>query len=706
MRRFLPGIHTGMLKFLLPALLVAATVLLYLAGTFQSLQYELNDMQFRWRPDRKASNDIVIIAINPESEEVIGTSFERWQRARTGQAIANLAAAGAEIIALDFRYAKRPGEQEDDMALADAIADADNVILAVMVEGGQLLRTDEAILGDEEAGALGEGHLNVVEDEDGVLRRILLAKISNLEVPTVKEKFHFLYFDVEIAGQFEWVDDAVYDVDTDILTLVKKNEKGKTVAEYPVQHGNHPINYVGPAGSFKRIPFWKIYKNEFDREEVAGKICLVGDTRLRGGDFFVTPHSEYYQPTPESRPILQTMPGIEVHANGIQTILEGKTIRESTRSEGLIFVIVLGMGMGLLFFFFERGGLILPAIIVCVTQIAIIFMSYKLFASYDYQMASVPCLVVVALQFTSGVSYRWLGARRRIRQIQEMFGRYVSANIVKKMISGELSVNLEGHEKEITVSFLDIRNFTKTSEKLTPEQIGRLLNEFFSRMIGVIFSMDGTLDKLMGDCIMWFFNDPEEQPDHPQRAAGVALKMLEELRVFKTEIDLPGVEFMDIGIGVNSGTATVGNLGAPTFHDYTAIGDIVNLSSRLEGLNKEYGTQIIIGEPTYERVRGEYFCRELDMVRVKGKDLPVMIYELVARKDRVTEEQKQLASSFERHLKLYRNREFEKARAAFAALASQFPDDAPCRIYCERCEVLAQSPPEDSWSGVFTFTTK
>jgi adenylate cyclase len=172
------------------------------------------------------------------------------------------------------------------------------------------------------------------------------------------------------------------------------------------------------------------------------------------------------------------------------------------------------------------------------------------------------------------------------------------------------------------------------------------------------------------------------------------------------EIDLPGVEFMNIGIGVNSGTATVGNLGAPTFHDYTAIGDPVNLGSRLEGLNKEYGTQIIIGESTYERIRSEYFCRELDMVRVKGKDLPVTIYELVARKDKASDEQKQLAASFERHLALYRNKEFEKAHAAFAALASQFPDDSPCKIYCERCEILAQNPPEESWSGVFTFTTK
>ena len=702
MRKGLPEIHKTLLKILLPASLVAAVVILYLAGAFAPLQHRLNDTQFRWRPDRVASDEIVIISIDPESEKKLGTSFERWKRAWTGKVITNLADAGAETIALDFRYARRAGEPEDDQVLSDAIAGAENVVLAAMVEEGHVLQSDSLILD----AAMGEGHLNVKEDKDGVIRRIRWAKISDLEVPHAEEGFFMLYFDLEIVRTFKWIEDVEYDVKTDTVTLVEKDEKGEKVAEYAVSHGNHPINYVGPAGAFKKIPFWRIFNGEFESGQVEGKICLVGDMRLRGGDFFITPHSTYYRPTPRSDPILKTMPGIEVHANGIQTILEGRTIRESATGEGVVFLLVIGLGIGMLFFFFQRGGLILPAVIACATQTVIVFLSYELFANFDYQMASVPCLAVVALQFTAGVSYRWLGARRRVRQIQEMFGRYVSANVVKKMISGDLSVNLEGHMKEITVAFLDIRNFTKTSEKLTAEQIGNLLNEFFSRMIAVIFSLDGTLDKLMGDCIMWFFNDPEEQPDHPQRGATVALRMLEELEQFKKETDMPGVQYMDIGIGVNTGRATVGNLGAPTYHDYTAIGDTVNLGSRLEGLNKEYGTRIIVGEPTYSRIRAEFFCRELDVVRVKGKAQPVKIFELLAKKDAATEEQKQLAAEFERHLGLYRNRHFEKACGAFEALGARFSDDVPCRIYAERCRILAQNPPEETWSGIFTFTTK
>lgn len=703
MRRLLSGIHIRFLKILLPASLAAAIVFLHLAGVFSSPQHWLNDAQFRWRPDRKASDQIVIISVDPESEERLGAPFERWKREWTAQAITNLTDAGAEIIALDFRYATRPGGKEDDEALAAAISDTANVVLAAMIEGGKQLRSAPLI----REGAIIEGFLNVKEDRDGVMRRIRFAKVTEEEMPYADDPVPMLYFDLAIVAALKYVEDAKdIVVKDDKLTIIERDEEGGETGRYTVTIGNHPINYVGPAGSFARIPFWKAYKNEFKPEEVDGRVCLMGDTRLRGGDFFITPHSTYYRPTPESDPILKTMPGIEVHANGIQTILEGRTIRESTPGEAAVFVLILGLGMGVMFFYFQRGGLVLPAITASVTQVLIVSVSYKLFSSYDYQMASIPCIVVVALQFTAGISYRWLAARRRMRQIQDMFGRYVSANVVKKMIAGDLSINLEGHLKEITVSFLDIRNFTKTSEKMTPGQIGRLLNEFFSRMINIIFSVDGTLDKLMGDCIMWFFNDPEEQPNHPARAAGVALRMAGELDRFKKEIDLPGVEYLDIGIGVNSGAATVGNLGAPEFHDYTAIGDTVNLASRLEGLNKEYGTRVIIGESTYERIRGEFFCRELDLVRVKGKALPVRIYELVARKDTATEEQKRLASQFAQHLNLYRSREFAKACAAFEALGTRFPQDSPCRIYAERCRILAQSPPEDSWSGVFTFTTK
>ncbi len=696
-------IYRGALKILLPAAITAAVLLLHLFGVFGPIQHTLNDAQFRWRPRREASNRIVIIGVDAESEKKLGTSFIHWPRAWTGQVITSLADAGAEIIALDFRYPMRPGREEDDQALAGAIADSESVVLAAMVEGGQLLRSDEKI----REGCIVEGFLNVKEDEDGVLRRIRFAKISEEELPNAQEPVPLmLYFDLAIVAALKYVEDIEdIRIEGDRLTLVERDEEGAEIGEHTVTIGNHLINYVGPSGSFARIPFWKILRNEFDPQEVRGKVCLVGDVRLRGGDFFVTPHSQYYRPTPESDPILDLVPGIEVHANGIQTVLENKTIRESTTGEAALLIIVLGLGLGSIFFFLKRGGLVLPALIAAAALGLTMLLGYYLFAAYGYQLASIPCLFTVALQFTGGVSYRWIAARRRVRQIQEMFGKYVSANVVKKMISGELSVNLEGHAKEISVLFSDIRNFTKTSEKLSAEQIGKLLNAFFSRMISVVFSLDGTLDKLMGDCIMVFFNDPEEQPDHPGRSASVALGMIRELASFKEEMEMPGVQYMDIGIGINTGTATVGNLGAPQFYDYTAIGDTVNLASRLEGANKLYGTHIIINEATCERIRDEFCCRELDLVRVKGKDEPVRIYELMAEKERATEVQKRLKAGYERALALYRDRQFEEARSVFASILKEIPDK-PSQVYLERCREHMERPPDKDWCGVFVFTTK
>lgn len=701
MRKYLTAVYRNIVKVLLPAGLAVVMVILYLLGAFGPLQHGLNDVQFRWRPARGPSDKIVIIAIDPESEHRLGVPFERWKRVWTAKVVASLAEAGAEIIALDFRYAKRPDARQDDDALADAIVAAENVVLAAFVERGQLLRSDEKFLD----GAIGEGHLNVKEDEDGVLRRIRYAKISGQELPYAAEPVPFmLYFDLTVVRALKYIEDV--ELEGDRLTLVEKDEDGRRIGEYTITIGNHPINYVGHAGSFTRIPFWKVFESEFRPEQVKGKVCLVGDTRLRGGDFFTTPHSAYYRPTPESDPILRAMPGVEVHANGIQTILERTTIHESTTGAGVTFILIFGLGIGMLFFFLQRGGIILPAVVVAVALALILLLSYKLFAACDYQMASIPCLLVVVAQFTAGMSYRWLAARAWARRIQEMFGRYVSANVVSKMISGELSVNLEGHTKEITVSFMDIRNFTETCEQLSAGQISRLLNQFFSRMIGVIFSVEGTLDKLMGDCIMWFFNDPQVQPDHPQRAARAALRMLEEIERFKKESDLPGAAQVEIGIGVSTGEATVGNLGAPEFHDYTAIGDTVNLGSRLEGLNKEYSTRLIISEATHERIRGEFFCRELDLVRVKGREAPVRIYELIGAKDQLSEGHKQLTAGFQRALELYRGRQFEKAREAFEQLSAQFLDDGPCRVYARRCRILAENPPKEEWSGIFTFTTK
>ncbi|MFH1911782.1 MAG: adenylate/guanylate cyclase domain-containing protein, partial [Pseudomonadota bacterium] len=219
------------------------------------------------------------------------------------------------------------------------------------------------------------------------------------------------------------------------------------------------------------------------------------------------------------------------------------------------------------------------------------------------------------------------------------------------------------------------------------------------------FKYDGLLDKYIGDAIMAVFGAPLDQPDHALRACRTALEMMSELKRLREKWAAEGRPDVNIGVGVNTGDMVVGNMGSEMRFDYTVMGDSVNLASRLEGTNKEYRTNIIISEFTYESIRNELFCRELDAVRVKGKKLPVRIYELLGEKKDAAEWQ-ECVGRFETGLAKYREGLWDEAIAAFRSVLTVKPADYPAQLYIERCETLKENPPEGEWDGVFTMTKK
>ena len=225
-------------------------------------------------------------------------------------------------------------------------------------------------------------------------------------------------------------------------------------------------------------------------------------------------------------------------------------------------------------------------------------------------------------------------------------------------------------------------------------------------MIPIVFDHHGTLDKLMGDAIMAFFGAPGELQDHPQKAAETALAMVERLAQVREERHEKGIDKLEVGIGVNTGQATVGNLGSGSFMDYTVIGDTVNLGSRLEGLNKTYGTSIIISEFTAVRLDDRFFLRQLDRVKVKGKEDAVGIYELMGFKDRLEPDKIHMAEFFESGLQLYKNRKWRQAVEIFSRILEVNPDDGPSRLYLERSEELLGDPPSSDWEPITVFTSK
>jgi adenylate cyclase len=225
------------------------------------------------------------------------------------------------------------------------------------------------------------------------------------------------------------------------------------------------------------------------------------------------------------------------------------------------------------------------------------------------------------------IAYRILTEEKEKKVIQGMFSNYVSKSIVDELIKHPEKLELGGEERNITVLFSDIRGFTTLSEKLTSQELVAHLNEYLSAMTDIIFKYEGTLDKYVGDEIMAFWNAPLEQENHAELACLAALEMMSKLHNLNE--NWPEDRNLNIGIGMNTGLMTVGNMGSKSRMDYTLMGDNVNLGARLEGTNKIYGTNIIISELTYVEIKDQFICRELDNIRVKGKQKPVMIYEVM-----------------------------------------------------------------------------
>jgi adenylate cyclase len=311
----------------------------------------------------------------------------------------------------------------------------------------------------------------------------------------------------------------------------------------------------------------------------------------------------------------------------------------------------------------------------------------------------------LALNYVAIVSYRFFFEEREKKKVRAAFGQYVAPGVVDRLLKEPDLLRLGGDEKDLTAMFTDIRGFTAISEGLSPSALVELLNEYLSEMTEVIFRNWGTLDKYIGDAIMAFWGAPFPQPDHAERACRAALDMLQVLKKLQEKWQAEGRSRINIGIGINTGPMVVGNMGSNRRFNFTIMGDNVNLASRLEGINKEFGTRLVISEYTYQAAGKNLVVRELDLIRVKGKMRPVRIYELLAL-DNEREKYIELVERFQQGLECYRGGQWEAATEIFDKLVQDYPTDKPSRVFLDRCQHLMGQPPEGVWDGVFTMTTK
>ncbi|MGH9741147.1 MAG: adenylate/guanylate cyclase domain-containing protein [Candidatus Acidiferrum sp.] len=306
--------------------------------------------------------------------------------------------------------------------------------------------------------------------------------------------------------------------------------------------------------------------------------------------------------------------------------------------------------------------------------------------------------------------YRALVEEKEKRKVRTAFGQYLSPEVIRRLLVNPRLV--EPKKTEVTVMFSDIRGFTTISEKMDAQELALFLNQYLLDMTSIVFKNNGTLDKYIGDAVMSFWGAPYEEPGHATKACNAALDMMKRVREMQAVWEAQGKPKLEIGIGLNTGVASVGEMGSALRKGYTALGDSVNLSSRLEGLNKDYGTHIIANETTYQAAKDDGFIfRELDLMRVQGKLQPVTIYQLMGRladfnADGSAEAMRAQLEQFARARELYRNRQWEPAQRAFQDFLNKWPNDGPSRMYWKRCQEYLFDEPPAGWDGVFVMTHK
>jgi adenylate cyclase len=457
--------------------------------------------------------------------------------------------------------------------------------------------------------------------------------------------------------------------------------------------GRVALNYYGKATEFPTWSATDVLNGRIPAGEMRGKVAMVGNTAAGTWDQRVTPFDE-------------SAPGVITHATFLENALHGELLRRSLPIFALETGLMALLSVVLAWVFSRvRGIAAVPALLAALA----IWEGFAWLALTRFGILfamGLPLFQMIAM-FGAATSYRVISEEREKRRARETFSRFLAPAIVEELLARGQTLKLGGEKRELTVLFADIRGFTTLSEQLDPPVLLELLNEYLTPMTEIIVSgYSGTLDKYIGDAVMAFWGAPKELPDHPLLACKAALAMVDELQALRPRWIERGLPAIDIGIGINSGQMSVGFVGSQDrFYNYTVLGDAVNLASRLEGINKTYGTRIIISGMTFHMVKEAVVARELDSVRVKGKREPVLIYELLGLAP-PKPEQSAFLEEFTLGLTAYKEQRFEEAAARFTAADAMVHGDPCSREYLARCQAMRQNPPGPQWDGVYEMKTK
>ncbi len=696
------------IRFIFSALFgVLIAYLISISSFGRGAELNMYDVLFQFsRSSRVPDSSIVILAIDQNSLQYFKKRNTSWPWPRDLYKITTdyLARAGAKAIVYDFHF-NEPDEDRvnssgaaNDSLFAEAIGAAKNVYLAAQLthfndedQPGDtvinypapvFVRTQEEFNFDKSYAPLlqfqkasqGIGVVNFLPDEDGVCRRIPLKftlhqkplytlsyqVYKNIADPSASASTIFSPFLIYWYGKggpdgvFKY-----YSIHAAIVSALKEN-----------------------AGRLPDIPS-TVFKN---------KIVFIGSNAAGLLDIRNTPF------TSEA-----PYPGVEIHATVLSNLLQHHFIRELS----MLLLFVIGLTLACIVSLISNYGKNVGTSTIAVALLAIVvsICSVQLFVYLLWWVKII--FPIGAILFTYMISIGWSFATegRAKRNMEKIFGRYVNPHVVQALVENPDTAQVGGVEVEATVMFSDIEGFTTISEGKSPRELVQFLNEYFSQATDIVFKHNGTIDKFIGDAVMVLFGAPLPNEKHAIHACRAAYEFSKHVKEMARGARERGEPVFSTRIGINSGKMIVGNIGAHRKMEYTAIGDTVNLSSRLEGVNKFYGTSIIMSETTAVQARDEFIIREMDLIRVKGKNFPITIYELVCKKEEATEHLLKSIQTFESALHLYRAQQWNDAIQMFNTVLHTLPDDAS-NMYIERCAEYADNPPGTTWDGVYTMKSK
>lgn len=535
--------------------------------------------------------------------------------------------------------------------------------------------------------AITAGHFNPDPDADGITRKVsaLLKHDDNyyealslavarvaMEVPKLEAGFANEGTGKEYAG-LEWLKIGARRIPVD-----------KSVALL--------IPFRGKEKSFPYISATDVLTGKASKQSLEGRIVLIGATAPGLNDLRAAPVQNIY-------------PGVEMHANVISGILDNNIKERPAYTLGAEVVMLFLVGMLL--------SLLLPVlspkwatILTFCTLGAVLIFNLVIWQFANLVLPLATLLILISGIYLLNMSYGFFVESRSKRQLAGLFGQYIPPELVSEMVEkGEDDFSLEGENREMTILFSDVRGFTTISEGLDPKELSQLMNEFLTPMTHVIHHNRGTIDKYMGDAIMAFWGAPMRDNDHAINAMKAAMEMIKSLEDLNDKFKQKGWPELKIGVGLNTGDMTVGNMGSEFRTAYTVMGDTVNLGSRLESLTKSYGVYVIVSEFTKDKVPN-YLYRELDIVRVKGKDEPVAIFEPICElgtEDKATKDELKL---YKEVLKLFRSQNWDLAEIQLLNLQKMQPTRYLYKMYIERIAHYRETPPPADWDGVYTHETK